>query len=104
MQTIFISGKITGDENYKKKFWDMKVELRKRFEEWCIISPTDIDMVNMEYEECLDITKKIIEHCDMIFMLKDWVTSNGAITEHNYAMSLGKNIVYQLEEERENYV
>jgi hypothetical protein len=104
MQTIFISGKITGDENYKKKFWDMKRELQKRFEEWCVISPTDIDLANMEYEECLDITKKIIEHCDMISMLKDWEDSHGAIIEHNYAMKLHKNIVYQLEEERENYV
>ena len=99
MQTIFIAGKITGDEHYKVKFFDAKWRLRKKYDGWCVISPTDIDMVNLEYEECLDITKKIIEHIDIVYMLKDWKNSNGARIEHDYAKSLGKKIVYEGEED-----
>lgn len=98
MQTIFISGKITGDEHYKVKFYDAKWRLQKNYEAWCVISPTDIDMVNMEYEECLDITKEIIKHCDVIYMLPDWKHSKGARIEHAFAKELGKKIVYEGEE------
>ena len=48
----------------------------------------------MEYDECLDITKKIIEHCDLIIMLDDWGQSNGAKIEYDYANSLGKEIAF----------
>ena len=45
-----------------------------------------------------NITKKIIEHVDIVYMLKDWKNSNGAKIEHDYAKSLGKKIVYEGEE------
>ena len=47
---------------------------------------------------CLDITKKIIEHCDIIYALRDWKNSNGARIEIDYAQTLGKKIVYEGEE------
>ena len=92
--TIFIAGKITGDEKYKSKFHLAKFAIRELYPEAAIISPTDIELFNMEYEDCLDITKKIIEHCDLIIMLNDWQESNGAKIEHEYAQSLNKKIRY----------
>lgn len=90
--TIFISGKITGDEKYKSKFHFAKIILRELYPEAAIISPTDIELFNMEYDECLDITLKIIEHCDLVVMLNDWNESNGAKLEYDYANYLGKEI------------
>ena len=92
--TIFISGKITGDEKYKSKFHLAKFAIRELYPEAAIISPTDLELFNMEYDECLDITKKIIEHCDLIIMLDDWGQSNGAKIEYDYANSLGKEIAF----------
>ena len=90
--TIFISGKITGDEKYKSKFHLAKFAIRELYPEAAIISPTDIELFNMEYENCLDITLKIIEHCDLVVMLNDWNQSNGAKLEYEYAKELGKEI------------
>lgn len=90
--TIFISGKITGDEKYRSKFHFAKIILRELYPEAAIISPTDIELFNMQYDECLDITMKIIEHCDLIVMLNDWTDSHGAKLEYEYAKGLGKEI------------
>ena len=92
--TIFISGKIKKKKKYKSKFHLAKFAIRELYPEAAIISPTDIELFNMEYDECLDITKKIIEHCDLIIMLNDWTQSNGAKLEYDYAKYLGKKIKF----------
>ena len=90
--TIFISGKITGDENYKEKFKKAKDNIRKFYPEAAIISPTDIELFNMTYIDCLDVTLKLLEKSDIIYMLPDWRNSHGAKKEYNMARRLNKEI------------
>ena len=92
--TLYISGKITGDKNYKRKFKRAKSRLLKRG--YDVVSPTDIGEYSfLTYEQFLHIDFALIDVCDGIYMLKDWQDSNGARLEHNYAKSKDKEILYE---------
>lgn len=78
---IFISGKITGDDNYVEKFNKAKEKLKKLYPDYSIISPTDIDLIDVNYEKCLNITLNLVENCDIIYLLNDWFDSYGAKQE-----------------------
>ena len=93
--TVYISGKITGDKHFKRKFLKAKVRLvKKGFD---VINPCDISCYAdfLSYEQFLHIDYALIDCCDGIYMLRDWKDSNGARLEFNYAKCKGKEILYE---------
>ena len=87
---VYISGKITGDDNYKRKFVEAKVKLLKQG--YNVISPVDVGEYEfLTYEQFLHIDFALIDVCDAIYMLKDWKDSNGARLEFEYAKANGKD-------------
>ena len=93
---IYISGKITGDENYKEKFEAAeKLLTEKGFN---VINPCKIGEYEFfSYEQFLHIDFALIDCADALFMLSDWKSSKGAIREWHYAQSKGKAIIFQHE-------
>lgn len=92
---IYISGKMTGNPDYKDEFFEA--------ENWLIsqgykpINPSNMDIIfpELNYQEFMALDYKLIEMCDGIFMIHNWQRSKGACAELTYAKSLGKKIIYQ---------
>ena len=92
---IYISGRITNNENYKEDF-ETAVEWLKQNNHYPI-NPAKLNemLPNLTYEQYMSIDYKLIELSEAIYMLKGWQNSKGACAELSYAKSLGKKVIYQ---------
>lgn len=97
---IYISGKITGDENYKFKFNIAVSELYKKYE---LLNPIITSMPSKEHlkledatwEECMSECLLYLDECDTIYMLRDWKESKGACIELGYAIAKDMQVIFQ---------
>lgn len=93
---IYISGKITGDDNYKTKFAEAEKALAEKG--FNVINPCKVGEYNFfSYEQFLHIDFALIDVADALFMLGDWKNSKGALREWHYAQLNGKTIIFQHE-------
>lgn len=103
---IYISGKITGDDNYRTKF--AMAENRLIRDGYKVLNPVEagdrLDMVHkyagLEPPTWIEYMRKClvtISGADAVYMLRDWQQSRGARLEHNIASELGITIVYEAE-------
>jgi nucleoside 2-deoxyribosyltransferase len=92
---VYISGKITGKENYKDDF--LKAEQWLKLNDYKVVNPSRLIEIfpSLEYAQLMAIDYKLIDMCDAIFMLDGWQKSKGACAELSYAKSLGKKVKYQ---------
>ena len=92
---VYISGKITNNENYKNDFLEAERWLKRN--NYTPINPAKVseELLNLTYAQFMAIDYKLIEICDAIFMLDGWQKSKGACAELSYAKSLGKKVLYQ---------
>ena len=102
---IYVAGKITGDlpYHYKYKFGYAASNLRKEGHK--VISPVELNAALekdlFDYEDMMTMCFAAIDVCEAVYMLMDWENSPGAKREHEYALKLGKKIMYQAAERRE---
>lgn len=93
---IYISGPITGHEDYLAEFdvarravealFDYRVE---------VINPARICAElpeDTEWEEYMNICFKLLDMADGIYMMQGWKESTGAGAEYGYARALNKKI------------
>ena len=92
MLKIFISGKITGDRNYKEKFDNAKRALQG--DGYIVLSPADLPL-GMSREDYTRICFAMIDVCDQVIFLPDWKDSEGAMLEYNYCKYNKKEILGQ---------
>ena len=90
---VYISGGITGVEDYKKKFADAEQALY--LEGHQPFNPTKLDFHNLDYEEYMKLDFCLLDMCDAIYMLKGWENSRRANREYGYASAAGKAIMKQ---------
>ena len=90
---VYLSGKITGDSNFQKKF--AAVELSLRAKGYAVINPCDLCYPFLSYEQFMHVDFALIDVCDAVYMLKDWTGSSGARREKEYAEKQGKKIMYE---------
>ena len=92
---IYISGGISGVENYKEKFNAAQKELKEQGHE--VINPSAFDelLPNLTYEEFMKFDIFLLNMCDAIYMLKGWEKSRGANREYGYALASDKIIVME---------
>lgn len=92
---VYISGKITDNENYQADF--QKAEQWLLLKDYTPINPARFitNLPKLTYEQIMKIDYCLLELCDGIFMLDGWQNSKGACAELSYAKSLGKKIIYQ---------
>lgn len=89
---IYISGKITGDDDYREKFCEAENRLRELGYE--VFNPAIFPNI-FTWDEFMDIDLKILSHCDAIYLLDDWRESKGAVIEISEAEKLGIPVVHE---------
>lgn len=91
---VYISGAITGTDDYMKRFADAERYLTDNGHE--VINPAEINSHLPEsttYEEYMAISFELLKQCNTIFMLDGWRESCGANREYGYAMAIGYRIM-----------
>lgn len=93
---IYISGKITGNDNYMEEFKEAQDNLEK---EGCrVLNPAATCATlppGTTYEEYMDIAFKLLDMADAIYMLRTWKDSKGANREYGYALGKGMEIIHE---------
>lgn len=90
---IYISGKITNEPNYEENF--AKAEEYLESIGYKAINPAKVKVANLSYDEFMKIDLCLLEMADGIYMLRDWMQSNGAKIEFLYAVRNRKHILLE---------
>lgn len=89
MKKIYIAGKITGDPNFKSKFEEAQKELENQGH--LVMSPAVLTQ-GFPHEAYMPICFAMIDACEEVVFLPDWITSKGALLEMEYAAAKSKEI------------
>ena len=98
---IYISGAITGTDNYMEQFSKAEKELTEQG--YSVVNPAKVNAQLPEdtsYEEYMKMSFCMLDMCDGVYMLKGWKKSWGANREYGYA--LAKDMIIMYEKERAN--
>ena len=87
---IYLSGKITGDADYRKKFGKAAEKLQNFGHS--VFNPAVLPD-GFEYEDYMKIDMTALSTCDAIFLMNDWKTSPGAVREKKEADKLGLKVL-----------
>jgi len=90
-EIVYISGAISSDPHYKRKFANAQMVLESLG--YYVLSPTMIPPILTELEH-VNIDLVIVEACDAICMLPDWKKSTFAPVEKDLASAKNKRIIY----------
>ena len=93
---IYISGAITGTDNYMERF--AKAEKELTAQGWSVVNPAKVNAQLPEdtnYEEYMKMCFCMLDMCEAIFMLKEWSKSFGANREYGYAMAKDMIIMHE---------
>ena len=93
---IYISGPMTGIEEFEKAFEKAEQELRLQGHD--AVNPVRLSGIirsDMKYEEWLKLDMALLDVCDAIYMLSGWQNSRGANREYGFALGSGKLILYE---------
>ena len=93
--TIYISGAITHDPLYKRKFDEAERLLKASFQYVSIINPAsnEVDTTDMDAEQIwqafMEISREQVKRSDIMATLDGWEQSSGAVEEVALAKSNG---------------
>lgn len=91
---IYISGAITGTDDYMERFAKAEKELTEKG--YSVVNPAKVNAQLPEdtsYEEYMKMCFCMLDMCDGIYMLKGWKKSCGANREYWYAIGNCKTII-----------
>lgn len=83
---VYISGAITGADDYMERFKETEDRLTK--EGMSVINPAHANSYmpkDTTYEEYMNVSFCLLDMCDAIYMMKGWEQSLGANREYGYA-------------------
>ena len=89
---IYLSGKITGDWDYKEKF--RKKESVLICAGHAVLNPAKLPE-GMPREKYMPICLAMLDSADAIYMIGDWQESEGARIEYKYAIYQGKAAYFE---------
>ena len=87
---VYISGKITGDPEYREKFQSAKERLEKL--DHIVLNPAQLPE-GMTAADYMRVNFAMIDVADLVVFLPDWRSSKGARLEQAYCEYIGKETV-----------
>ena len=93
---IYISGAITGTDDYVTRFG--KAEARLRNQGFEVINPAEVNgrlPKSTTYEQYMEMSMLMLGMCDSIYMLKGWESSKGSNREYGYAVGKDLSIIFE---------
>ena len=93
---IYISGAITGTDDYRERFAKAEKELTDKG--WSVVNPAKVNAQLPEdtsYEEYMKMSFCMLDMCEAIYMLKGFEYSCGANRELDYAMAKDMIIMHE---------
>ena len=93
---IYISGAITGTNDYMERFAKAEKELTEQG--YSVVNPAKVNAQLPEdttYEEYMKMCFCMLAMCDSIYMIKGWDKSCGANREYGYAMAKDMIIMHE---------
>lgn len=100
-QKVYISGKITGTDDYLQRFALAEKELNEQG--YQVVNPayegTKLPY-NATYEDYMNLSFSLLKGCDVIYMLNGWEKSPGANREYGYALAKGMDVQFQAKKEK----
>lgn len=97
MMNVYLSGPITGTEDFKERFEYGEAKLYQKFKDTArAVNPVKIGEQlpeTISYEQIMQICFDTIEACDIVLMMPGWQKSMGCNQEYGYALGLRKEVV-----------
>lgn len=91
--TVYLAGKITDNENYKRDFIKAEWRVKELLGDNILILSPAVLPENIDYNKAINITSAMLREADMVVLLKNWKNSRGATHEKELAELLGKKII-----------
>ena len=94
---IYISGKITADPDYFKKFDDAENDLIGNGYS-SIVNPAAVNLrlpADFSHDDYMRVSLAELHCCQAVYFLKDWKDSPGALREFDEAKRRGMEIIFQ---------
>ena len=98
---VYIAGKVTGLNKAEifRKFYGSGNQLKKQGH--TVMSPAVLVLnEGFEHSEYMHICFAMIDVCDAVYLQKDWQNSKGAQQELRYAHVMGKQVLYEEDNNR----
>lgn len=89
---VYIAGKITGNKNFKKDFQEAKEQLEKIIPNVSLLNPADLPN-GMSSADYMRICFSMIDTAEVVFFMKNYVESKGALLERQYCVYIGKKYI-----------
>lgn len=93
---IYISGPITGVENYMENFQRAEEFLRDRYPWAKVVNPAKLNREmakQFSHGELMKMSLSELSLCDTIYMIEGWENSAGANMEAGYAIAEGYKFI-----------
>lgn len=93
---IYISGAITGTDDYMERFAEAEAELTRAG--YAVVNPAKVNAqlpAKTTYSEYMMMSFCMLDMCDCIYMIRGWKNSKGANMELRRAQGLGMEVYYQ---------
>lgn len=87
----YIAGKITGNPNFREEFQKATDALVKKG--FAVMDPSGM-MSGFEQSEYHSVCMSMIDICDVVYFLPNWVDSKGSHLEMGYAKGCKKEIKF----------
>ena len=94
MSKIYIGGRITDNPNYIKEFETAEKLLISQGH--AVINPVKNE--DFTYKDYIDMGLNELMKCDILYLLKGWERSSGALLEFYYAKTVGLGIFCESED------